>query len=225
MGLRHHEAQASLTSVNLLQQTPLDKVLGDVLVSNPRVLRLIEFKRLANDSDKEETKLESLASALSRREHLKQVSRKIHWYAESEMRESLFRTRVIPYLDHREAELDAAGRTLDLAAFIDTIADDALHSPAVSSEEEGIYKEYLYVVCHCQGGVSTSSGGLLLQVTADNKLHYVAISDLRHLLLKYESVIQLKEQVREIKIHKQLERDEPQEVSVRETLRMRGPRL
>jgi integrase len=38
---------SSPTSVNLLQQTPRDKVLGDVLVSNSRVVRLIEFKQLA----------------------------------------------------------------------------------------------------------------------------------------------------------------------------------
>jgi hypothetical protein len=38
---------SSPTGVNLLQQTPLDKVLGDVLASNSRALRLIEFKQLA----------------------------------------------------------------------------------------------------------------------------------------------------------------------------------
>jgi|GEM_PF-3203239 len=34
--------------VNLLQQTPLDQGAGDVLVRGARVMRLLEFKRLAN---------------------------------------------------------------------------------------------------------------------------------------------------------------------------------
>lgn len=34
-----------LVSVNLLQQTPADRLLGDVLLANAGVCRLIEFKR------------------------------------------------------------------------------------------------------------------------------------------------------------------------------------
>src|SRR5437879_6471440 len=97
MGLRHGVDRqiGGIDShfVSLFQQTPLDKSFGDVLLGskNSRIIRLIEFKRAANDSCKEQSKLTALLRALTTpsNNRLQLISRKIHWYVESE-----FQTRL-----------------------------------------------------------------------------------------------------------------------------------
>jgi hypothetical protein len=70
---------------SLLQQTPLDTRLGDLLVFNSSFFRVIEFKRSSNDTPKEYQKLESLSAALTvpKLGNLTEVSRRIHWYVKS----------------------------------------------------------------------------------------------------------------------------------------------
>lgn len=63
--------------VNLLQQSPMDPPLGDVLIENAGVTRLIAFKREQNDSMKEETKRLMLERILGGNARLQSVSREI----------------------------------------------------------------------------------------------------------------------------------------------------
>jgi hypothetical protein len=69
-------------AIELLQQTPLDTSLGDLLIASSRFVRLIEFKRELNKDDKEFAKLEMLRRALRAPaiSHLVSLSRKVHWY-------------------------------------------------------------------------------------------------------------------------------------------------
>ncbi len=70
-------------SVNLLQQTPEDKALADVLLSFPGTLRLIEFKSADNRSGKETARFRKLSHALESDESLRLLSHRIHWYVET----------------------------------------------------------------------------------------------------------------------------------------------
>jgi len=62
---RRSEAEGLPLSANLLQQTPLDKGCGDVLVQGARAMRILEFKRASNDDFKEKAKLIHLSRALN----------------------------------------------------------------------------------------------------------------------------------------------------------------
>jgi hypothetical protein len=68
--------------VELTQQTPLDPLLGDLLIANARLVRLIEFKRELNRSPKEQGKLVVLKRLLLTEaySHLESISRKNHWF-------------------------------------------------------------------------------------------------------------------------------------------------
>ena len=69
--------------VNLLQQTPADPVLGDVMLQFPGVWRLIEFKRTGGDEKKEHRKRRKFLAATSPargRQRLRAISRQVHWY-------------------------------------------------------------------------------------------------------------------------------------------------
>lgn len=64
--------------VNLLQQTPLDKVLGDVMLQFPGSWRLIEFKRRGANLKKEKVKLATYRGATSRDRELRAASMRAH---------------------------------------------------------------------------------------------------------------------------------------------------
>jgi hypothetical protein len=87
--------------VHLMQQTPLDIVLGDVLLAGPRSFALLEFKRTADRRKKERGKLVALEALLrqSKFRALRATSRHMHFYVEtSDILEEGF-SRVPPYLD------------------------------------------------------------------------------------------------------------------------------
>src|SRR5437588_9875109 len=85
IGLRGRSALDLSTAPIQLQQTPLDPSFGDVLIANPRVVRLIEFKRAAARVKKEKAKLRVLRRILkSLPAEFEELSRQVHWYVESE---------------------------------------------------------------------------------------------------------------------------------------------
>lgn len=95
-----------LISVNLLQQTPSDCLLGDVLLANAAVCRLIEFKRAGKLRRKERKKLAVLQREIDSFDvDLTNVSREVHWYIEIDeprvLGEPLI-SRACPYLDFDE---------------------------------------------------------------------------------------------------------------------------
>lgn len=99
MGMHRNVAPADPISVNLLQQTPLDQVFGDVVLGSSRIFRLIEFKRAANTDQKELSKWRLISSALDcdASLELRALSRKIHWYIRSDFRKSRADIDVVPY--------------------------------------------------------------------------------------------------------------------------------
>src|SRR5215472_14645009 len=97
MGWRHRNQPAPPTSVSLLQQTPLDERLGDVLVENARLIRLIEFKRTTNRRalKKETEKRDRLAKALESG-NLQPISRRLHWFVGSDFSHHPERYHILP---------------------------------------------------------------------------------------------------------------------------------
>jgi hypothetical protein len=94
-----------LVSVNLLQQTPSDRLLGDVLFANAAVFRLIEFKRAGELTRKERKKLAILQKGVINNNlemDLTDLSREVHWYIEIDEPRVLGEpviSRACPYLD------------------------------------------------------------------------------------------------------------------------------
>ena len=92
-------------SINLLQQTPSDRLLGDVLLANAAVCRLTEFKREGKLTRKELNKLNILWEGIKNSdtpEQYQRLSRQIHWYVEIQEPKILGQpvvSRACPYLD------------------------------------------------------------------------------------------------------------------------------
>lgn len=100
VGARVGEDGSPLLAANLLQQTPLDKTTGDVLVRGARTMRLLEFKRTTNDDNKEASKLKLLTAALAGKAtaDLAPISPKIHWFIETKNSAEKFNINIRPYL-------------------------------------------------------------------------------------------------------------------------------
>jgi hypothetical protein len=110
-------------SVNLLQQTPLDKSLADVLLANAGLCRLIEFKRKGKLTTKETMKLTALRDGLRTAPGYETHSRQIHWFVqidEPKMLGELLVTKACPYLDFSDDP-----EFIDINAFAQSIAQEA----------------------------------------------------------------------------------------------------
>ncbi|MEQ1682106.1 MAG: hypothetical protein ABL916_00550 [Burkholderiaceae bacterium] len=174
--------------VNLLQQTPLDSRLADVQLIYPGVVRLIEFKRRTNDSDKEAARLWLLREFIQDDAALVSVSRAIHWFVESSEAPLEWRTDVRPYLD-----LDTAEQGLSLRPFLSRLVDAALSAQGPEFPPD-LLTRYLTEVGTYAGDEGTSSSGLLVTISADGTLHYVALDRIHDFRLVLN---ELKERARE----------------------------
>jgi hypothetical protein len=190
------------TLVNLFQQTPLDKTFADVIVKNPGIFRIFEFKREANRSEKETAKLWMLKKGFrsfkhSESDELKCISRKVHWYVEIP-RGSTANVGVVPYLDLRTRR-----RRLDLAELVKCIAEEASTTSLTEEDMRG-YEWYLKVLTTCRGRESVAnrrspSSGALLILISGGHVQYEAVNDIRDVLLPKNDI--LREQYAQEKMH------------------------
>lgn len=171
--------QPASMSVNLLQQTPLDKPLADVALANMAFFRLIEFKRAVNRSSKEPDKRSALIAALTQpesRRHLR-ISREIHWYVETGERGE-WAAAAVPYIDF--------GRTvgqLDFLGFIQVTARAAVGQP-LNADEVTACKAYLrFVAALTMGHDDDDTGYILITGGGGEPLSYAPLRSLRDLLL------------------------------------------
>jgi len=191
-------------AINLLQQTPMDGALGDVLIGYPGIIRLIEFKRKSNKSKKEANKHELLIAALKEKSTLRAVSRTVHWYVETAEDPLEWTTRICPYIDF---DKENQNERSSLKEFTEQLADTALS--AVKSEfpedQITIYLQLVAALSKRDG----SSSGLLVSINGDGTLRYIAIENIRDLsteLRRHQSmaqeasnqIVQLREKSREI---------------------------
>lgn len=206
IGKRSGELPTPPLAVNLLQQTPMDPMAGDVLIKGAGALRLIEFKRLKNKSTKEKSKLLKLRIALRDVSfaNLEPVSRKVHWYIETENVTTNFEINIRPYLD-----LDQKDSQITLKKFVEGIVDDVFSKDAKNESELSRYIGLLHQLPDSEG---TSSGGLIVSVTKNGEIHYAVIEDLKELLLNLEKFKSLySERVHLQNTKHEIERHQPKE--------------
>jgi hypothetical protein len=173
-----------LSSVNLLQQTPLDKELADVLLAFPGVVRLIEFKQLNNNSEKEPIRVEVLVNETKKNKRFLKISKAIHWFVETNPEKDTFVSRIVPYLD---AYTTVQG-TQTLNQFIEEIADKAVNEREEFTQED--LREYLEFVQLTLGKGDVGGGGLILVVDKAGNLRFVQLTDMRQLKLQHRDFIQ-----------------------------------
>lgn len=216
--------------INLLQQTPSDKLLGDLLVEFPGVVRLIEFKTSENRSGKEPARHRKLWARLQDDTRLQVVSRSVHWYVESATPDGEFRVRIVPYLDAyeirprtdrperpaRRIATDPAQMQDRLETFIERTALEVAHGDSAISQEDA--KSYLQWVRMTQSDGEVGTGGLLLVADADGTLHYAFLQDLLELRLQHRLWLELNEKrlERELEFQRQLNQEMARELAPRD---------
>ncbi len=173
-----------LSSVSLLQQTPSDKLLADVLLELSGFVRLIEFKNKSNKSNKEMIKHELLKAAIGNDHQKRDVSRHIHWYIETDAERKTLISYISPYLDAFPSE---DKRPCSFEQFIETLAEEASQGNELFTPEE--LRGYLRLVACCNGSGQGGSdeirtGGLLIALSNRRGLHYVQLNDMMQLRLQ-----------------------------------------
>lgn len=186
--IRARQFDQSMPSViNLLQQTPSDKLLGDLLLQFPGVVRLLEFKVDENQSKKERVRHTALVSVMAAVPTLEAVSRRVHWYVEASASDGQeFAVRTVPYLDAYPRS-KPRGR---FEPFIEALADEVVSGRAKRGESEEDM-EYIRWVKRTQGEGEVGTGGLLLVANADGTLYYAQLLDLLELRIEHRTWIEL----------------------------------
>lgn len=189
-------------AVSLLQQTPEDKALGDVLLDFPGTLRLIEFKAQANRSKKELTRYRKLLPTIQEQQEMLSISRRVHWYVETAPSplkgvEAFFS----PYLDAFDTQKPAK-KPFALERFIESVADDVISSR--NDERDTQEKDYLKLVRWCQGTGETGSGALIVVVDSGGSMEFVALEDLMALNMSHQKWMTYRQE-RELKMERALE--------------------
>jgi hypothetical protein len=188
-------------AVNLLQQTPLDGPLGDVIIECPGLVRLIEFKRKSNKSPKEPAKRALLEAALQVTPRLFGVSRKIHWYIESSEAPLTWKTEIFPYIDFdkpRKHQTSFIAFVEDLAmAAIDVVEDE------FPPEDIALYLRTVSMSSKKSG----TSSALLVFISREGLLNHIVLEDLRDISTALKT---LKQQAEERREEMSLEREQVQ---------------
>ena len=188
-----------LIGVELLQQTQLDTVLGDLLIANARFVRLIEFKRELNKDPKEHVKFERLKAAIDDRGSyalLQSISREMHWFVLSNFNKHQA-TVVVPYLD-----LEAPVGDRDLIRFVEETVD-ALAGPRMNEDD---LREYIQVLgrCSSSGRIPRTTGGLLFTVNLQGKSIIVPIRDVQELAMAPRLILEQRRMALERELKQQL---------------------
>ncbi|WP_321903937.1 hypothetical protein [Paraburkholderia tropica] len=173
----------AVAAINLLQQSPADPLLGDLMMEFPGVVRLIEFKTIENRSPKERARHDALSSRIVGYPHLESISRAVHWYIETSAKSDDLVATIVPYLDAYPTRRQ--GHKLE--TFISSIADEVA-SPSEEFSREDV-ADYLRWVQETQGDGKVGTGALLLVAEPNGKLRYAVLSDLLELRLQHRNWI------------------------------------
>lgn len=158
--------------VNLLQQTPLDPVLGDVMLHFPAVWRLIEFKRTGAKLDKEYAKLELFLGATKNNDRMRAASRLVHWYASSGEDDQAALVR--PYLDMRCSD----GVGISIERFAVEVVRQACEGESTSLADLDLYMTLISMFGQLKG---VNSSGFLVGVSSSGGVTYVPVPDIADL--------------------------------------------
>ncbi|WP_136222358.1 hypothetical protein [Massilia sp. Mn16-1_5] len=178
-------------SINNTQQTPLDPLLADVWLTFPGVCRLLEFKRENADRSKDIIKRDALRDVLADHPQFLPVSRQVHWFAEIVGHPGRgIDLRLSPFVD-----MGHAGATqVSMADYIDQFTSSAL-SPSDVEPTAPQVSQYLQLVGELASASDASGAGLMVHVTPQGKLEFIALSDIRDLNLQYGHQINQEQQI------------------------------
>lgn len=169
--------------VNLLQQTPVDKELGDVLLTFPGLVRLIEFKMKGASLKKERMRQKALSIALTgENSSLVETSMSVHWYVElsANSDKAPLISRVVPYLDAFADPSVLEPRSME--QMIEQTAREAVSETDPLSRERA--RAYLDLVRLTLGtGKPAGAGGLLLLMDANGGMYFAEVQDIADLNL------------------------------------------
>lgn len=186
-GLGHSIGNATrekrqLSVINLLQQTPADKQLGDMLLEFPGTVRLIEFKNRKSSLTKEKDRCKQLTIQIGENQELQKISRDIHWYVETEPFKEMCLNNINPYLD----AFSGNESTYTIESFIESITRSVIEPdnnvPAAELET------YLALVSTCQGDGNIGTGGLIVSVGEDG-IRYLQFADIMQLRLQHKDYV------------------------------------
>ncbi|CVK21862.1 hypothetical protein [Sporomusa sphaeroides] len=180
--------------INLLQQTPADRPLGDLFASFPGVSFLIEFKRESNKSLKEQKKLKILRNEIRNKGEMTKISKSAHWFLQMKTPNSQeFQTVAVPYL-----EMDKIDTYLDekhtFDSFIEKIVEQIFNfretsgeiNVGVSEVEMSAYLKFLGQIYRKSG---VKSGGLVMTVSPDGGFTYIVTNDITQMLEKHKTIV------------------------------------
>lgn len=187
--------------INLLQQTPDDSTLGDLLIEAPGLLRIIEFKQRSNTDPKEADRHQRLSKGLADNVELTRISREVHWFVETQPTQEHFTSRIVPYLD-AFPRMDIQH---DFAAFVMATAEAAVSKQTQHSPEE--MNAYLGWLAALHKSGSVSSGGLIVKLSPNGDLQYVALVSVMELVLSRQSITAQREQAAAIEATKDVSRE------------------
>ncbi|MBB1488766.1 hypothetical protein [Oceanospirillum sediminis] len=180
------KGKQQLSVINLLQQTPADKELGDMLLEFPGVVRLIEFKNRTSSLSKEKDRCEQLSIQIGDNDELQKISRDIHWYVETEPFKELCLNNINPYLDAFSG--NESKHTIE--SFIESITKSVI-DPEIKISSSKL-EAYLALVSTCQGEGEVGTGGLIVSV-GEEGLRYLQFADIMQLRLQHKDyVLQVK---------------------------------
>lgn len=193
LGFRAGQKAFSMpANINLLQQTPMDKSLADVLIGMPDVYYLLEFKRHANKGTKEVKKLKFLQRYLEQdNSRYLEVSRGTHLYIESELSGEDLETRCSSYLDF-QSEL----KPVRLERIVEVLLEGTLiRDRGITGDECCHYLDLVqqaYKAVDGVEGVSGNSGGfIIVGGTTTGTLKFVTLPDIRQFTMTREKLEQL----------------------------------
>lgn len=190
----------TLSVINLLQQTPADKELGDVLLEFPGVVRLIEFKNRSGSLRKEKRRHSQLKAALGNNSNHINVSKSIHWYVETKPFSDCCVNNIKPYLDAFDNDVNSC---FTLETFVEDIKLDVFRTDLTFSQDD--YKDYLSLVARCQGTGEVGTGGIVIAVT-EKGIKYFQFTDIIQLRLQHKDYVN--------EINNQLHKDVEMEMSI-----------
>jgi hypothetical protein len=195
--------------VNLSQQTPMDKPLGDVLLEfTDGIVRLIEFKNKKSDHEKELEKYDNLIQDLQRMiidealkgmsERYQNISRSIHWFIETDPKENDFTSRVVPYLDAYPTgdPRCADNSNFTFEEFVKLTAEAAVNKQNSFSKKD--LSAYLWHVARLQIGLKKDgskkdipeSSAMLICMSSTGDIKVVGLPDMMLLKLQDREYIQ-----------------------------------
>ena len=166
---------AAVGSVNLLQQTPADQLLADVLLNFDGVARLLEFKAEGAKLGKERGKHAGLKQVIEDK-GLSGISREVHWYVETKSTEDSLGLLTVPYLDAFPRDRARIGRLQDL---VQSTAEAIAYQRSSFTAKQ--IREYLLTVKTINGTETSGSGGLLLLAEPGGGLKFAPLEDMLEL--------------------------------------------